>query len=194
MAHRGRKRRAKRREPNGDVQRASRAQVREAVTAVAKRQPHRRQLNYPMDQKASDALGQVRLAELITEREYQAGAVWQRARAAMLRARGLPSPNPKSAGFDYVHDRLDEHSAPDEYDLRSPEEKAASAIARFNKLLAALSEPHLLRAKMQVWRVCDDGLMPLDTGHVALLKEGLGALAAHLKIEREGLVEVAQVA
>lgn len=194
MAHRGRKRRAKRREPNGKVQRASRGEVREACTAVATRQPHRRGLEHPMDQKASDTLGQLCLAKRITVTQWAAGGAWQRARAAMLRARGMPSPNPKSAGFDYVHDRLDEYSAPDEHDMRSPDEKAAAAIDRFNRMLAALSEPHLMRAKMQVWRVCDDGLMPLDEGHIDLLRQGLDALAVHMKLQREGLAPMAEVA
>lgn len=194
MAHRGRKRRAKRREPSGKALRPTRQEVREAATGVVTRQPHRRGLKHPTDQRAADVLGRLYLIGNLTEAQYEAGAAWQRARAAMLRALDCPRPHPKSGGFDYVHDRIDGYSAPDQHDLRPEEEKAAAAVDRFNGMLAAISEPRLMLAKMQVWRVCDDDQPPSGIDQLDDLRRGLDALARHLKMLREGIARACEAA
>lgn len=178
MARKGRKGKAKRREPNGRAQRLSPSLQAEAVVAVVRRQPHRVKLADPGDHRASDVLGQLNLAGQITDAQFQAGTEWQKARAAMLRAKGLPNPNPKSGGFDYVPERIDHNSAPEASDERTEEKKVEDALRKYNKMLEALSDAGL-HEKMETWRVCDENLVPrfMDRLHA-----GLDALVKHLGI------------
>lgn len=185
MARKGRKGKAKRREPNGQIQRTPRSERAEAVVAVVRRQPHRVNLDNPSDVRAADVLGLLNKNKLITDLQYEAGVNWQKARAAMLRAKGLPNPNPKSGGFDYVAEGTDEGSAPEASDHRTEEEKIADALTKYERLFQAISKPHLLYAKTQVWRVCDENLWPLSKEHLADLRKGLNAMARH----RRGCVE-----
>lgn len=178
MARKGRKGKAKRREPSGKLQRTPSIERAEAVVAVVRRQPHRVKLADPGDTRASDVLGQLNLAGEITNAQFQAGTEWQKARAAMLRAKGLPNPNPKSGGFDYVPERIDHNSAPQASDTRSEEKKIEDALIKYDRMLSALADAGL-HEKMETWRVCDENLVPrfMDRLHA-----GLDALVKHLGI------------
>lgn len=182
MARKGRKAKAKRREPNGKPQRGPSSERAEAVVAVVRRQPHRVNFENRSDTRAANTLGQLHKVKKITDLQYEAGVNWQKARAAMLRAKGLPNPNPKSGGFDYVAERTDENSAPEASDDRTEEEKIADALSKYERMFQAISEPAMLYAKMQVWRVCDDGLWPISEAHFSDLRKGLDALVRHQRV------------
>lgn len=174
----GRKRKNKRREANGRVQRLSRPHQRELSVLPARSQPHRRNLEDPLDPRAADVLGQLRIAKRITEDEYQAGKAYRAANAAMRRAIDCPRSSPKSGGFDYVPERVDAASVPDSRDVRSEEDEARIARAKWAKMLAAVSNAGVAAAD-EVHRVCIWDLAPL---RVETLGKGLAAAAKHIGI------------
>jgi hypothetical protein len=95
MTRRGRKRKAGRRQPNGQPAR-DRAFVREDVLSVVRRQPHRRRYGEAFnDERAECELGRLCLEKFITESMYQAGVRYRRDAIAMRRALDAPTPDPK---------------------------------------------------------------------------------------------------
>lgn len=170
MARKGRKRKQVKREPNG---RASREGQADKVFDVARNQPHRRNLANFRDDRAAHELGRLSIAGQIDGEEYEAGKVWQRVVAAHRRAMHAPSPDPRACGADYIAERIGGDGDADPVDIRTDDERAQSATARYMRAFRALHEtgrPSL----MEVNAVCirDEPARDIDS-----LRRGLAALA-----------------
>lgn len=172
MPRAGRKRKAGRRQPNGQLAR-SRPAAREDLLAVVKSQPHRRRYGeLAHDHRAECELGRLFMEGLIEQHHYDAGVEYRTIVRDMRIAICAPQGNPTAMDLNRAGGRANDSDADD----AKRANKARSAYSDAYRTLGDAGRDALLAVNdVVVW----DMNRSVMRGGIDALRSGLKSLAKH---------------
>lgn len=175
----GRKKASGPREPNGQLQRPSKAEKEEDILSVALKQPHRVAFgDKARDPRAGYTFGRLALSKEITQEQFRAGEEWTKLFVRHAKIMGIPMPSFPSIMAGNIAGGIS-HWEPDDEEVF----KVRRDFENMNRDLADNLPGDYLEAQRALMGVCILDNYP-DMKRMGVLRVALNVLARMWKIEK----------